>query len=255
MWTAVEPGLTELFKWFRETGLPAIETFITTVVIPAVGGFITLLASIWSVVAPFLGQLFTWFVTNGLPVIEGAINGAVLVIGGIVTALQEIWKHVEGPLNSLKDGIAGIFNWIKTNVIDPLVTAITGIPQKVQDAITALLGLDGVEIDGGNMFPSNNRGGMSVPSFTTPGGSPGFAMGGYTGDGPVGEVAGVVHRGEYVVPQRGALVIRGEGGSQKAGPTFMPGSVVVHAGTYEEGEAAADGFMSELDALLRAAEG
>ncbi|MCL4303190.1 MAG: hypothetical protein KJ077_46320 [Anaerolineae bacterium] len=39
----------------------------------------------------------------------------------------------------------------------------------------------------------------------------GFAEGGYTGDGNPGEMAGIVHRGEYVVPSGGALVLRGQG--------------------------------------------
>lgn len=38
----------------------------------------------------------------------------------------------------------------------------------------------------------------------------GYAEGGYTGDGAKHEVAGIVHKGEYVVPQHGALVIRGD---------------------------------------------
>jgi hypothetical protein len=38
----------------------------------------------------------------------------------------------------------------------------------------------------------------------------GYADGGYTGDGPKHEPAGIVHRGEYVVPQDGALIVRGE---------------------------------------------
>ena len=43
----------------------------------------------------------------------------------------------------------------------------------------------------------------------------GYAMGGYTGAGGRGQVAGMVHRGEYVVPQNGSLVLRGgSGGSQ-----------------------------------------
>lgn len=44
-----------------------------------------------------------------------------------------------------------------------------------------------------------------------PGG--GYADGGYTGSGPSGGVAGVVHNNEYVVPEGGALVVRG-GGSE-----------------------------------------
>lgn len=38
---------------------------------------------------------------------------------------------------------------------------------------------------------------------------PGFSSGGYTGSGASDEVAGVVHRNEYVVPENGALVVKG----------------------------------------------
>lgn len=44
------------------------------------------------------------------------------------------------------------------------------------------------------------------------GGGKGYAEGGYTGGGPSGRVAGVVHSNEYVVPSSGALVLRGDGG-------------------------------------------
>ncbi|MBE7474343.1 MAG: hypothetical protein HS114_34870 [Anaerolineales bacterium] len=44
-----------------------------------------------------------------------------------------------------------------------------------------------------------------------------FAQGGYTGDGDPSEVAGIVHRGEYVVPQGGALVIREGANNEGAG--------------------------------------
>lgn len=38
----------------------------------------------------------------------------------------------------------------------------------------------------------------------------GFATGGYTGTGGVTDPAGIVHKGEYVVPQEGAMVVRGQ---------------------------------------------
>ena len=40
-------------------------------------------------------------------------------------------------------------------------------------------------------------------------------MGGYTGAGGRSQVAGMVHRGEYVVPQNGSLVLRGGGGGSQ----------------------------------------
>ncbi len=39
-----------------------------------------------------------------------------------------------------------------------------------------------------------------------------FALGGWTGSGPAGHIAGLVHNQEYVVPRRGALVLREGGG-------------------------------------------
>lgn len=42
-----------------------------------------------------------------------------------------------------------------------------------------------------------------------------YADGGYTGDGGKHEVAGVVHKGEYVVPQNGTLVLKGDDSDTK----------------------------------------
>ncbi len=47
-----------------------------------------------------------------------------------------------------------------------------------------------------------------------PSGTKGYAEGGYTGDGGKYQVAGIVHKGEYVVPREGVPVIR-DGDSQK----------------------------------------
>lgn len=60
----------------------------------------------------------------------------------------------------------------------------------------------------------------------------GYQMGGYTGYGSSSRVAGMVHRGEYVVPQGGALVLRGgeEGGAQVA----VYGPVNVNADNAEQ---------------------
>ena len=57
-------------------------------------------------------------------------------------------------------------------------------------------------------------GGKCVPSSLSSRGKghtiwmKGYATGGYTGDIPTNQIAGVVHGQEYVVPRKGALVIR-----------------------------------------------
>jgi hypothetical protein len=63
----------------------------------------------------------------------------------------------------------------------------------------------------------------------------GFADGGYTGAGASTEAAGIVHKGEYVVPANGALVIREGGGGANGGvmeirvPVMIDGQVVAEA--------------------------
>ena len=60
----------------------------------------------------------------------------------------------------------------------------------------------------------------------------GYAMGGYTGYGGRSRVAGMVHAGEYVVPQNGALVLRGgEGGGSQVN---VYGPVNVNADNAED---------------------
>ena len=59
-----------------------------------------------------------------------------------------------------------------------------------------LLGKSQAQIDTANRWLQNNKGAAGGG-----GGSAGWATGGFTGIGDVNEVAGLVHRGEYVIPQ------------------------------------------------------
>jgi hypothetical protein len=74
--------------------------------------------------------------------------------------------------------------------LNTLSTYLTGVTQKIENR-------------GGSPTPPTPGGGGG-------GGKGGWAEGGYTGDGAPWEIAGAVHRGEYVVPQNGSLVVRGE---------------------------------------------
>lgn len=98
--------------------------------------------------------------------------------------------------------------------IDTVDSALGGIETRIgrltgQPFVVTLSVTGGGEGGGGG---TRRTGGAGVGGFAE------FAGGGYTGDGPAGEVAGVVHRGEYVVPRGGALVLEsGRGG----GPTIV----------------------------------
>jgi len=76
------------------------------------------------------------------------------------------------------------------------------------------------------------------------GGAPagGFQHGGFTGVGPSREIAGVVHRNEWVVPEGGALVLRGGGN----GGLTNYGTINV---TLQGDESTLDGFLRSLQSL------
>jgi TP901 family phage tail tape measure protein len=67
----------------------------------------------------------------------------------------------------------------------------------------------------------------------------GFASGGYTGNQP--GAAGIVHGREFVVPERGALVMKGGGGNGYSGPSML--RVIFQA----------DDFVKEIDLNIAAA--
>lgn len=61
--------------------------------------------------------------------------------------------------------------------------------------------------------------GWMKPAEHKSGGGGGFAAGGYTGQGGVNEVAGIVHRGEYVLPQE--MVDQNTGTPKSLGNTYV----------------------------------
>jgi TP901 family phage tail tape measure protein len=138
-----------------------------------------------------LGTTITNLVDGGLQLFEDAVTG-------LQTVLAD-------PLGALKGLFDGVFGWINTNVIQPFVGVLNGIGDTIEDLLQQfnLLPQDGRII---NTNPGDDRRGQQD------GGGDGFAAGGFTGFGASNEVAGVVHRGEWVVPQGGALVMRGDSG-------------------------------------------
>jgi TP901 family phage tail tape measure protein len=141
--------------------------------------------------------------------ITNLVNGGIKLFTDTITGLQAV---LADPLGALKGLFDGVFGWINTNVIQPFVGTLGGVMGAIQDILTGL-GLiqssPGMVVDvanpqvEGTAFEGAEAGG-SVGD--------GFAGGGFTGFGPSSEVAGVVHRKEWVVPQGGALVMRGDSG-------------------------------------------
>ena len=98
-------------------------------------------------IQPILDVLQTfvdWFFNeeHGLSSVVNFLRDVVQLAIDVFTGnLTGIWEKVRGPLNTFKEGIERIFNWIKVNVIDPLAEAIAN----VANALAGLTGSAGAE--------------------------------------------------------------------------------------------------------------
>ena len=163
-----------------------------------------------------LTQLVGIIVPILIPVIQllGEIIGA--VFAGIATAIKWAVENVITPalkwltdrFEDVKNGVTTVVKWIGDKW-DGFVDAMKALPGKVTSALSGLW--DGVKsglatalnwaIDKLNSFIGllNKVPGVDI----SPVPHVSFATGGYTGAGGKYQVAGVVHKGEYVVPQEG----------------------------------------------------
>lgn len=183
-------------------------------------------------------------IISSLGTILGAVGAAAGLAGSAFTTML-------GPVGLLAAAIAGLIASLKllheqwtrfreydaalNQAIDSGVTSereFTGAVVRRQrealaegDADTAVLAGMGWWAHGlGNLV--NDPGWAAQPTGPegvgyTPGQmpTPGFARGGYTGDGAADQIAGAVHNREWVVPEGGALVLR-EGNEGARGDTY-----------------------------------
>jgi hypothetical protein len=163
----------DVLKWFR--GLPA--RFVE--------------------VAEYLGQQlrekFNLAASYMGDAIRGAVDNIVNVFRPITDRLSSIaqtaWDWVVGKFNGMKDAVVGIFSGIR----DLVGTVWDGLVDKVKSPIRVVFNfVNGSMIGPINGLLSHFPGGVQLPLL------PGFAAGGYTGDGGKLEPKGVVHGGEYV---------------------------------------------------------
>lgn len=156
--------------------------------------------------------------------------GLALIVGvGLILAYKNNWlgfrdfvnnsvrPALEELLRLLKEigeflGQAGLA-WENLGNINTLVSTGQVSPQQLQGAIGNEAQNQMNNLGKGMLDAIINFGKIINPSALGGGGAGlGYALGGYTGAGASGEVAGMVHRNEWVVPEGGALVMRGGGG-------------------------------------------
>lgn len=110
----------------------------------------------------------------------------------------------------IRDTVQGWVNWIDDKLFKPIL-GYQGKAGMTADKETANIVQYYKEKYGGNWKAEWQRQGMGpIPA--------GYSMGGYTGQGSPNEVAGFVHKGEYVLPQ--SMVDQNTGTPKNMGNTF-----------------------------------
>lgn len=226
--------LAPIFIWLWNNIIVPAWNAISAVISWAWNGIIkpVFTAIVW-VLQNIVGPIFTWLWRNiVVPVFNGiriAIEIAWTIIQAIFWAIHAfitkvlgpvfvwLWDHVISPVwNWISDKISGVWNWLRDNVFQPFGNYLTGPFQdfwkRTRDGIGGIW--DGIKeivkkpirfvvdtvINNGLIAGYNNLNDFWSGDDINPI-KLGFRTGGYTGRGRPDEVAGIVHKGEYVIPQ------------------------------------------------------
>lgn len=194
----VRDVLGGVFTWFRDSVISPVIGFISERIATAVSNWTWIFGLVVGFFRDTLGPVFTWFRDSVVkPVMDG--------IGG---AIKWVWDNTISPVfNFLKDAIEknvpAAFK-VGSEAIDRIWKGIQDIAKApIRFVINTVLN-DGL-IGGFNTIAGILPGVDKLPRIALPAG---FRDGGYTGNKPVGAVAGVVHGQEYVVPADSTLKLQ-----------------------------------------------
>ncbi len=183
----LKPALMEVWKVFQERLLPSLKQLwdqISPVLIPVLKTLgivlgviifaqIMLFVEALRIGIGWLSNIINW-VSNAIKWLKDFVGAVGRIAGDIGSALAGVYNAIVTPFQKAFDFISGIPGRI--------VGAVGNIGQLLRDKL----------------------GDWDIPG---PLGKvrdviPGFAEGGFTGRGGVNDIAGIVHKGEYVIPQK-----------------------------------------------------
>lgn len=258
--TTLQPALQAIWEFFQNTIIPIFEAVLGVVVDLVEQGLQNVVTFWETVLLPALQGMWDFFQNTIIPifnevarivreVLEAAINNLVGII-------ENLWTLAQVGIENFKNGIETAFNFIKDNVIQPVIDIISGIGDTINDVLVSL-GL--VQSEAGNAQAAVS-GVMSNPGSATNGAA---MMGSRDVGGP--GMAGM----PYLIgaPQQGREVfIPGDDGhfyndfaeklaqvaaSNQGGGGMRIDNLTINASGYAEGQAAAQGFREELGELMR----
>jgi hypothetical protein len=185
--TYLQPALMEVWKVFQERLLPALKNLweqISPILIPVLKTLGIVLGAV------IFAQLMIFI--KGLELAIGWISNVINWVANAIKWYKDFIGIVGNMAGQIGSALSGVYNAV-TQPFAKAFDFITGIPGRIVGAI-------------GNVgqLLRDKLGDWDIPG---PLGKvrdviPGFAEGGFTGRGGVNEIAGIVHKGEYVIPQK-----------------------------------------------------
>ena len=184
--TYLQPALMEVWKVFQERLLPALKQLweqISPILIPVLKTLGIILGAV------VFAQIMIF--VNALRLGIGWLSNIIGWVASAIGWLKDFVGAVGRIAGQIGSALAGVYNAIVTP-FQKAFDFITGIPGKIVGAVGNI-----------GQLLRDKLGDWDIPG---PLGKvrdviPGFAEGGFTGRGGVNDIAGIVHKGEYVIPQ------------------------------------------------------
>lgn len=175
VWSAIRNFVTPIWNGIRNV-VSTVFTGIRNTISSIING----IKSIWS-------AGWNWVSRTGTSIMNGVSRSFSRILGGIKNAFSAAVKAIGGIWNGLKNIVMTPVKWVISKVINNgIISAI----RKIQ----GFLGMPGSK----QLKPI-----------------PGFRKGGYTGNGPADQAAGVVHRREFVMDEAAVNAAGGPGSMER----------------------------------------
>lgn len=168
VWDWVKDKIDAVFRWFRDVLVPALRVAVQRLM----DKFTNLrdhVREVWDAIRDKIRDGWNWIDTHVFSKFRDGLDR-------LKTAFQDTRKGISDAWDKLRDAVKKPIEFVVTKVINPFI----GGYNKINNAWS---GDDIAEI-------------------------PGFATGGYTGRGRKHDPAGVVHKGEYVIPKEATEDLR-----------------------------------------------
>lgn len=242
-WGIIQPLVQPIVDWFGAGGLQIALDWLKNTFESGFNAFKDLLTGAWAIIQPLIQPIVDFFITGGMKEVIDNIAGFITTgISNFITLVSTIWDKVKTGLEGLKSGLKTVFDWIKTNVIDPFLSVINGIINTINDIGRRISGQQAAA----NSLAQNAGNLTGAPSLPSTPASfhpiSGRALGLDFVDRP--QLA-LLHRGERVLTANENEQYSG------GGARFSFGNITIMANNAQQGQEAADAFWGQLDELMQ----